>query len=60
MVKISLDGKDGENLGTLLLASKIAGDYYAKKEGNSTVYTIEAFSYNRLNKQLTDFLQEEK
>ncbi len=59
-VKISLDGKDGENLGTLLLASKIAGDYYAKKEGNPTVYTIEAFSYNRLDKQLTDFLQEEK
>ncbi|MCZ6624347.1 MAG: DUF4340 domain-containing protein [Deltaproteobacteria bacterium] len=59
-LKISLEAKDGKNLGTLLLASKAGEVYYAKREGNPTVYIIEEFSYNQINKQLTDFLKEEK
>ncbi len=59
-LKISLEGKDGKNLGILLLGSKIGGDYYVKREGNPTVYTIEKFTYNQINKQPSDFLEEEK
>lgn len=59
-LKISIADKDGKKLGTLLLGSKTGAEYYAGREGSTTVYTVDEFSYNRLNKQLTDFLEEEK
>lgn len=59
-LKISLEGKDGKTLGTLSLATKGGQNYFARREETATVYTIEPFSYNQLNKQLTDFLEEEK
>ena len=59
-LKISLEAKDGKNLGTFLVGDKTKEDYYAKREGNPAVYTIEPFSYNQLDKQVADFLQEEK
>ena len=59
-VKIAVADKDGKNLGTLLLGSQTGTEYYAVREGSPTVYTIDEFSYNQLNKQLSDFLEEEK
>ncbi|MGH7771024.1 MAG: DUF4340 domain-containing protein, partial [Candidatus Binatia bacterium] len=59
-LKISLEAKDGKNLGTLLLGNKTGEDYYLKREGSPTIFTIEEFSYNRMSKQLTDFFEEEK
>ncbi len=59
-LKISIVDKNGKNLGTLLLGSKIGTEYYAGREGSMTVYTVDEFSYNQLNKRLTDFLEEEK
>lgn len=59
-LKISIHGKEGKNLGTLVVGNKIGKDYYAKREGNPTVFTIGEFSYKQINKQLTDLLEEEK
>lgn len=58
-VKLSIADKDGKSLGTLLLGSKTGNEYYAAREGSATVYTIDELSYNQLNKQLVDFLEEE-
>lgn len=55
-IKVSIAGKNGKNLGTLLLGSKLGNEYYAAWEGSSTVYTIDEFSYNQLNIQLNDFI----
>jgi hypothetical protein len=59
-VKISAAAKDGKIVATLLVGNKTGIEYYAAREGNPTVYTIDEFSYNELNKQLTDFLEQEK
>ncbi|MBI2986095.1 MAG: DUF4340 domain-containing protein [Deltaproteobacteria bacterium] len=59
-LKISVADKDGKNLGTLLLGSKTGADYYAAREGSPAVYAIDESSYNQLNKQLSDFLEEGK
>lgn len=59
-VKISAAAKDGKIVETLLVGNKTGIEYYAAREGNPTVYTIDEFSYNELNKQLTDFLEQEK
>ena len=59
-LKISVAEKDGKNLGTLLLGSKAEIEYYAAREASPTVYTVDESTYNQLNKQLTDFLEEEK
>ncbi len=59
-LKISLDGKDGKNLGTLLLGNKTGEEHYARREDSQAVYTIEEFSYKQINKQLPDFFEEEK
>lgn len=59
-LKISTADKEGKGLETLLLGSKIGTEYYAAREGNAAVYTIDEFSYNQLNKQAADFLEEEK
>jgi hypothetical protein len=59
-VKISLDAKDGKPLGTLLLGGRSGAGYYAKRDGEPTVYTIEEFSYKQIDRQLTDFIEEEK
>lgn len=56
-VEISLDGKDGKKLGSLLLGSKGGGEYYAKREGSPTVFSVDEFSYNQLTKQPSDFLK---
>jgi len=59
-VKISLHAKDGKPLGALLLGGKTGADYYAKRDGEPTVYTIEEFSYKQIDKRPTDFLEEER
>jgi len=59
-LKISIADKDGKSLGTFLLGSKIGAEYYAGREGSMTVYTLDEFSYDQLNKKLTDFLEEGK
>ena len=58
-LKISLGSHDGKNVATLLVGERIGADYYAKREDNPSVYTIEEFSYRQLNKQSADFLGEE-
>jgi len=36
---------------------KTGEDYYAKREGEPTVYAIEEFSYKQIDKRLSDFLE---
>lgn len=59
-LKIIAADKDGKSLGSLLVGSKTGTEYYALREGNPTVYTIDEISYNQLNKKPTDVLEEEK
>jgi hypothetical protein len=59
-LKISLEGKDGKNLAALYVGGKSADGYYVRAEGNSSVYTIDEFSYSTLGKQPADFAAEEK
>ncbi len=59
-LKISLEGKDGKNLGILLLGKTSSGDYFAKRQESPTVFTIDEFSFNQLNKQLSGFVEGEK
>ena len=59
-LKISVDGKDGKNLATLQIGGKSGETYYARREGNPTVYAIDESAYKFLRKQLADFLAEEK
>ena len=59
-LKISIDGKDGKNLAALQIGGKSGESYYAKREGNPTVYAIDGSSYKLLRKQPADFLAEEK
>lgn len=59
-LKVSLGGTSGKSLGNISLGNKIGGEYYAKRDGSPAIYTIEEFSFNQLNKQLSDFFEAEK
>ncbi len=59
-LKISLADREGKNLGTLLVGHRGGDGYYARREGNPSVFLLNESSYQQLNKQLSDFLQEEK
>jgi len=58
-LRVSLEGKDGKSLETLLVGRSREG-YYAKREGSPTVFAIDESSYQRINKHRNDFLAEEK
>ena len=55
LLKISLEGKASETLGTLLIGENARGELYAKKVGKPTVYIIDRFSYTQVNKTTIDF-----
>jgi hypothetical protein len=58
--KISVGSKDGKNLAALEIGGKSGNTYYARREGNSTVYAIDESSYQMLQKTPEDFVAEEK
>jgi len=53
-LSISMENKDAEKLGTLLIGKN--GEFFAKRVGSPTVYTIDSISYNQINKTAGDFL----
>ncbi len=59
-VKIAVAGKDGNNLAALLIGNKSGDSYYATREGEPQVYTIDEPSYRSLLRRLPDFLAEDK
>lgn len=59
-LKISLEEKEGKNLGTLLIGSGGSESYFAKREGDPAIYAIDDSSYKLLHKQLSDFIAEER
>jgi uncharacterized protein DUF4340 len=58
--KISVGAKDGTNLAVLEIGGKSVNTYYARREGNPTVYAIDESSYQTLQKAPEDFVGEEK
>lgn len=59
-LQVALEDEKGKGLGALLLGSESGKGAYVRREGDPTVYLIEAASYRELHKQLGDFLTEEK
>ena len=55
-LKISVAGKDGEDLGTLLVGGRAQPDHYAQRAGRSTVYLIDEAAYKQIAKSPDDFL----
>ncbi len=53
-LSISLENSEAEKLGTLLIGKN--DEFYAKRVGSPTVYTIDSISYNQINKTVSDFL----
>jgi hypothetical protein len=51
---ISMENSDAENIGILLIGK--SGEFFAKRVGSPTVYTIDSISYNQINKTAGDFL----
>lgn len=54
-LRITLYGKDGKPLGTVLATSH-DGKFYAVHEGQPTVYELRDYMFTRLDKQEKDFL----
>ncbi|NIO08226.1 MAG: DUF4340 domain-containing protein, partial [Deltaproteobacteria bacterium] len=54
ILSISLENSAAEKLGTLLIGKN--AQVFAKRVGNPTVYTIDARSYDRINKSVDDFM----
>ncbi|MGH7846710.1 MAG: DUF4340 domain-containing protein [Candidatus Binatia bacterium] len=55
-LKISVAGKGGEDLGTLLIGGHARLDHYAHRAGRSTVYLIDDTAYKQIAKSSEDFL----
>ena len=53
-LSISLENSEAEKLGTLLIGKN--REFFAKRVGNPTIYTIDSISYNQINKTAIDFL----
>ncbi len=51
---VSMENSAAEKLGTLLIGKN--GEFFAKRVGSPTVYTIDSISYNQINKTASDFL----
>ena len=53
-LSISLENSEAEKLGTLLIGKN--REFFARRVGNPTIYTIDSISYNQINKTAIDFL----
>ncbi|MDP6558836.1 MAG: DUF4340 domain-containing protein [Candidatus Binatia bacterium] len=59
-LKITLEGEEREAIATLLLGEPGPGEFYARRSGEPTVYTLEESQYRRIKKKPADFFEEEK
>jgi hypothetical protein len=54
-LRISLETREGKNVGSLAIGGKTGSEYYARREDSPPVYAIDESTYRQIDKSIADF-----
>jgi hypothetical protein len=54
-LRISLQTRDGKNLGSLAVGAKTGSEYYARREDAPAIYAIDESAHGQIDKSIIDF-----